>query len=354
MSAKAVRNSNLELYRVIVMVLIVAHHYFVNSGLIELASTSLDSFKSIYLYLFGMWGKTGINCFVLITGYFMCTSSISLQKFIKLMFEVYLYRILIFLIFWICGYEYLNTESLTRLILPVSSVADNFTGCFILFWLTIPFLNVLVRNLTQRQHLYLLGLSLTIYVILPLLPYNRVVMNYVTWFIILYIISSYIRMYNVQLFSNKTWGWLALLLVFISMFSVLVCLKFNKNPYWFVSDSNAILAVLTGVCSFMFFKDLTIPYSKFVNALGASTFGVLLIHANSDAMRTWLWRNTLHNVGWFQNDTLIVMAHSIISVILVYSICSLIDWLRIKYIEKPFFSRFGSAIDKLQNRIFAS
>ena len=157
-----------------------------------------------------------------------------------------------------------------------------------------------------------------------------------------------------QLFSNKTWGWLALLLVFISMFSVLVCLKFNKNPYWFVSDSNAILAVLTGVCSFMFFKDLTIPYSKSVNALGASTFGVLLIHANSDAMRTWLWRNTLHNVDWFQNDTLIVMAHSIISVILVYSICSLIDWLRIKYIEKPFFSRFGSAIDKLQNRIFAS
>ena len=70
MSAKAVRNSNLELYRVIVMVLIVAHHYFVNSGLVELASTSQDSFKSIYLYLFGMWGKTGINCFVLITGYF--------------------------------------------------------------------------------------------------------------------------------------------------------------------------------------------------------------------------------------------------------------------------------------------
>lgn len=30
-----VRNSNLELYRIIVMLLIVAHHYVVNSGLID-------------------------------------------------------------------------------------------------------------------------------------------------------------------------------------------------------------------------------------------------------------------------------------------------------------------------------
>ena len=29
------RNSNLELYRIIVMLLIVAHHYVVNSGLIQ-------------------------------------------------------------------------------------------------------------------------------------------------------------------------------------------------------------------------------------------------------------------------------------------------------------------------------
>lgn len=35
-SPKVVRNSNLELYRIIVMFLIVCHHYVVNSGLIEI------------------------------------------------------------------------------------------------------------------------------------------------------------------------------------------------------------------------------------------------------------------------------------------------------------------------------
>ena len=354
MGAKALRNSNLELYRVIVMIFIVAHHYFVNSGLVEFTAEDPFSWKSIYLYLFGMWGKTGINCFVLITGYFMCTSNITLQKFCKLLFEVYLYKVLIFILFWISGYETLNMQSLIRLTLPVSSVADNFTGCFILFWLTIPFLNILIKNMSQKQHLYLLVLSLIIYVVLPLLPFNRVVMNYVTWFIVLYFISSYIRLYNIKLFSNRTWGGLTLLLIVLSMSSVIACLKLDLNPYWFVSDSNAILAVLVGISSFMFFKDVRISYSKFINTLGASTFGVLLIHANSDAMRTWLWRDTLNNIGWFNNDVLVVIAHSIISVLLIYSICTLIDCLRIKFLEKPFFSRFGDKIDKLENKIFAS
>ena len=69
------RDSNLELYRIITMILIVAHHYVVNSGLTDplgpIYQTPL-SFPSIFLLLFGAWGKTGINCFVLITGYFMC------------------------------------------------------------------------------------------------------------------------------------------------------------------------------------------------------------------------------------------------------------------------------------------
>ena len=104
----------------------------------------------------------------------------------------------------------------------------------------------------------------------------------------------------------------------------------------------------------MFFKDTSISYNKFINTLGASTFGVLLIHANSDAMRTWLWCDTLNNVGWYINPPIVVVAHSIISVMLIYTLCTVIDWLRIKLLERPFFSRFGASIDKLQNKIFAS
>lgn len=63
-----VRNSNLELYRILLMLAIVAHHYVANSDLMPILESEQLSFKSAFFLLFGMWGKTGINCFVLITG----------------------------------------------------------------------------------------------------------------------------------------------------------------------------------------------------------------------------------------------------------------------------------------------
>lgn len=97
------RESNLELFRILTMLLIVAHHYVVLSDLPREIMTDPLSLKSIYLYIFGAWGKIGINCFVLITGYFMCTSRITLRKFVKLVGEVEFYSVVIYLMFYTGG-----------------------------------------------------------------------------------------------------------------------------------------------------------------------------------------------------------------------------------------------------------
>ena len=54
------RDSGLELFRIITMLLIVAHHYVVNSGLMSVDGPIRSdpmSYKSIFLILFGAWGK---------------------------------------------------------------------------------------------------------------------------------------------------------------------------------------------------------------------------------------------------------------------------------------------------------
>ena len=99
------RSSNIELYRILVMLLIVAHHYVVNSGLLDVMNQNILSANTIFYSLFGAWGKTGINCFVLITGYFMCTSKISLRKFLKLFLWVITYTIIFLGVFLLCGYK---------------------------------------------------------------------------------------------------------------------------------------------------------------------------------------------------------------------------------------------------------
>lgn len=149
---KKERNSNLELYRIITMMLIVAHHYVVNSGLIQVMPNSETTNNSIFLYIFGMWGKTGINCFMLITGYFMCKSNITIRKFLKLLLEVEFYKIIIYFIFIISGYEAFTLKGCIKSLLPITSVASGFTSCFLLFYLCIPFLNILIQNLTKEMH----------------------------------------------------------------------------------------------------------------------------------------------------------------------------------------------------------
>lgn len=51
---RGVRDSGLELFRIITMLVIVAHHYFVNSGLKGLVYDSSElSGNSIFLLIFG-------------------------------------------------------------------------------------------------------------------------------------------------------------------------------------------------------------------------------------------------------------------------------------------------------------
>ena len=143
--------SNIELYRIVLMLLIIAHHYVVNSGLLEVMYANPLSSKSIFLFLFGSWEKIGINCFLLITGYFMCKSKITMNKFLKLLLEVEFYKIVFYAIFCLTGVTTFGIKAFIKAILPVKSVAQSFTGCFLLFYLFIPYINKLIENLNKNE-----------------------------------------------------------------------------------------------------------------------------------------------------------------------------------------------------------
>lgn len=111
--------------------------------------------------------------------------------------------------------------------------------------------------------------------------------------------------------------------------------RFGKDifPYRMLSDSNVILALLTAVCSFMWFKNIKLPQSKYTNMVGGSTFGVLLIHANSDTMRRWLWQDLLNNVGHYEDEYF--WLRPIVLVVSIFVACIIIDQLRIVFVERP-------------------
>ena len=48
------RDTNLELFRIILMIAIIAHHYVVNSGVIEIMREESLSGKVFFLYFIGL------------------------------------------------------------------------------------------------------------------------------------------------------------------------------------------------------------------------------------------------------------------------------------------------------------
>ena len=175
-----------------------------------------------------------------------------------------------------------------------------------------------------------------IYIFLGTIPKFNVVMNYVSWFSFLYIVAAYVRMNPIK---NRRWGLLTVFFILTASVSVIACLylgdKLGKRiAYEFVSDSNTFLAFAIGFCSFMFFKDLKIKQSRVINTIGGSTFGVLCIHANSNTMRKWLWETVLNVKGDYSLPFGELVLFSAISVLAVFVICSIIEIVRQRLVEK--------------------
>ena len=147
----------------------------------------------------------------------------------------------------------------------------------------------------------LLALLLLGYSLMGSIPSYNLSFNYVSWFGVLFLIASYIRIYPNCIFDErKLWGWLTLGSLACALVSMLVLSRFWHSGwmgYFLVIDCNKVLAVVVAVSSFLWFKNVNIKYSKWINSFGAGTFGVLLIHANSEAMRTWLWKDSLNVVS---------------------------------------------------------
>ena len=194
--SKSKRLSNLELLRIITMLVIIAHHYIVNSGVTELYDFQHISGKMIFAQCFGWGGKTAINIFVLISAYFMCQSKLTWKKVLKLYLEIKFYSIVIYAIFLVTGYTTFSVKGVLKTIFNVAlGVENSFTGSFIAFYLLIPFLKKIIQGISQKAHLKLCGILVFVFTMISTFSVVNDTYSYIGWYSTLFFIASYIRLY---------------------------------------------------------------------------------------------------------------------------------------------------------------
>ncbi len=333
-----------------------AHHYVVNSGLMSPVREIGDiTFNKLYLPFLGAFGKAGINAFILITGYFMCTQFCSWLKFLKLFLEVKFYSIGIWLVFIATGVESFSSITLFDRLTSISfGLGRGFTSAFIFLFLLIPYINKVIKTLSKVEFQRLLFILILIQSIIGTFILKCTYYEYLPWYTTVYLIGAYIKLYPNRYTSSLKYARIAMITSFLAIglsASAIVCINSlfsrTQNIYYFAADSNKFFAIVVAVSMFLFFKNLKMKASKLINAIASTTFGILLIHGHSDVMRTLLWKDLFRNTEFYNSDYL--RLHSIIVIALLYTACSMLDYIRIKVLEKPLFSFLSNKYPQLNN-----
>lgn len=295
---RGMRSSNLELYRIVTMFGIVAYHLALYTGLTQEAYDNPLSLRSAFILWFGGWGKTGINAFVLITGYFMCLKTFSIKKIINLIATVSVYSVILYFVGCFTNVCEVSIKGfLTALFSFSYGINSAFIPSFLILYLCIPLINRGLKVLTHYQYLVFLIFSVVVFSVLPSLTIN-INIGCVGWYVIVYAVGAYVRLHSTKILESKRiWGTLALMSLVVSALSMVAGVWLGSKVdkilvYYWIFPSEKILAFLVAFTSFMYFKNLNVKNQDWINIIGTSTFSIYLIHDGAlGGLRQAFWNS---------------------------------------------------------------
>jgi surface polysaccharide O-acyltransferase-like enzyme len=310
-----------------------------------------------------MGGKIGVDIFVLISGYFLVTSSkIKIFKILKLWLQLFFYSVLLYLVFILTGQEDFSIRTFINTCLPVLNSNWWFASTYFVLYLISPFINIFLKAMDKKQYQRFLCLLLVIWCFIPTFTRCDFQSNYLLWFIFLYSIAAYIRLWTDQSKLSEIYIYIYISIAVIALnfivaaaFDVIGTKKpfFGTNATWFYGMQSIPILVIS-VCLFLGFKGMKIGFKKRINILSAATFGVYLIHDNQ-YVRSFLWKELFKNAAY--SNTLFLIPYSIMVILIVYIGCTCIELIRIHCLEKwylKYIRKFSDKIETIIEQFFSS
>jgi surface polysaccharide O-acyltransferase-like enzyme len=335
-----VRDSSIELLRIIVMIMIVFHHFAIHGNFDLDMISPINRFWYNYIV---MGGKIGVNVFVFISGYHLIDNnkiSVNWQKILKFIGQVLFYSIVIFVIGKLMGVDGLGSRSLIKACFPITFSQWWFASGYFVLYLFHPFLNKLLHSLDKSSYQKLILMLVICWSVIPTFTTSSYQSNSLLWFVTLYSISGYIKLHGSNSKFTAKHYFISFLICSVLTYSTSVVFTlfgrkwdiFSSHATYFY-DQEKVTTLLISLCLFMFFVSLKINYNKCINIVASATFGVYLIHDHS-IIRQFLWVDIFQNAQY--QDRLILIPYSIAVVVVVFAVCSLIDLFRQQLIERPF------------------
>lgn len=346
---KAPRQANIELLRVVSMLAVIAMH-FLGVGGVMTSSTGVWFVVASTFYSFAI---AATSCYVLIGGYFLATSKFRTGRIFRLLLEFFTYTFGIYLLFGLVVFLkngdniFSLHEFLTFYLFPIVHEENWFVTCYILMLLMAPFYNILLQNLSKKQHLLLIVLTVFLFSVIPTVIWHAAGQflqsggySFV-WFSVLYFVAAYFRLYGVPE-HLKSW---VIGLVYFSASAVTAALVNHeflypsvltdeKNGFYYFFNYNFLTVFIASVAMFLLFHRVTIRSAKtgrLINRIASYSFAVFLIHTHPSITGA-LWKGIVHTER-YANSPLMLVGLLVIPPV-IYALCMVVEQLRLG-VSKP-------------------
>ena len=257
--------------------------------------SGVESFSS-----FATIAPHAVNCFVLISGYFLITSKFKIERVLRTAIETIFYAFTITVILYMLGKA--STQDIAKSIMPFAPTKFSywFVNKYLAVILLSPFICKICATISKRQYQILLATLLLIgSSLFTIFPFGELFGNgfSLLWMITVFITGGYLKLHAPEF---KHWGITALgLLALYNICNIygrgIICLKYNSLITWSLA-----------IATFMWFKNLHIPnngiIAKTTFLIAPHVFAAYLIHEQG-LMRTYIV-DVLHKFSGYMPNML--------------------------------------------------
>ena len=281
---KPVRDSNIELLRILTMFGVVILHYnnaSMGGGFAYVAGGSINQMilkglESLFI--------CAVNLFILISGYFSCNSKRAEPvKAFSLLLQVVVFGAIEYAVALASGQAY-STIALLKALLP----SNYFVWLYIATYLLSPFINTLLSKLNRRQCGQFVLLCFLLFSAWPatmdlvqcFIPVDTTSMNTlglfgsnagytITNFLLMYVIGAWLRISDFKVKKRYS------LLVLILCTGLITLLSMKDEAYaW---SYHTPLVIIEAAAAFTLFRQISFR-SKVINFMAKGAFSCFLLH----------------------------------------------------------------------------
>ena len=329
------RETNFDLLRIISMFMVVSLHYLSKGGVL-LSFVEPFNGNTYLAYFIEMLSAPAVNLFVLLSGYFLVKTSFKIEKMVSLIGQVLFYTLGISFVLVVTGilpeygfYDFVND------VLPVQMEHYWFITAYLLLFAFTPLLNKALLSMNEKQVRAVILLLLVLFS-LPktILPINITIDHKgydLIWFICVYLIAGYIRLFGISFLENRKR--LAILLsvtVFSGFLLTLaygICYRYTgklEDQILEVFQYNHLINLAVAVFIFYWFKNIEIKnkiLQHWVPKISPYVLGVYLLHEQLGVRYLWPKWMQVENYAsgpWF-------VIHYIFTICIIFGAGVLID-----------------------------